>query len=56
MANVLLSKDYPHGVVVPVGDDLGTGEVRWLRWNTAEWEAGSSGSVDVVPGRENASV
>ncbi len=56
VANVLLSKDYPHGVVVPVGDDLGTGEVRWLRWNTGEWEAGSSGSVDVVPGRENASV
>jgi beta-lactamase class A len=43
--------------------------VSWCRWattsgrdrcaggsNTGEWEAGSSGSVDVVPGRENASV
>ncbi|MEQ4208385.1 serine hydrolase [Actinopolymorpha sp. B17G11] len=54
VANVLLSKDYPHGVVVPVDEDLGTTQVRWRRWNTEEWDAGSAGSEDVVPGREHA--
>ena len=53
-ANVLLSKDYPEGVVVPVDDNLGTSQVRWRRWDTNAWEAGSAGSEDVVGGRERA--
>ncbi|MET9019934.1 serine hydrolase [Actinopolymorpha sp. NPDC004070] len=56
VADVVLSKDYPRGSVVPVDDHLETSEMRWRRWNTEEWEAGSPGSVDVVPGRENASM
>ncbi len=56
VANVVVSKDYPNGVVVPVGDDLGTRDIRWRRWNTEEWYAGSPGSQDVLPGREDASL
>jgi Beta-lactamase enzyme family len=56
VANVVLSKDYPGGVVVPVGADLGTTQVRWRRWDTEQWDAGSRGSEDVVPGREDAAL
>ena len=42
-ANIVLSKDYPNGATVPVDSDLGTTQVRWRRWNTAEWDAGSNG-------------
>jgi Beta-lactamase enzyme family len=32
-ADVLLSRDYPDGVLAPVDRDLGTTAVRFLRWN-----------------------
>ncbi len=54
VANVVLSKDYPDGAVVPVDENLSTTDVRWRRWNTEEWDAGSAGSEDVLPGREQA--
>lgn len=59
-ANVLLSRDYPDGVLAPVGRDLGTSAVRFRAWDidrwdgltpwTAPWPAGS----DLVAGREGA--
>ncbi|GAB3425361.1 serine hydrolase [Flindersiella endophytica] len=52
--DVLMSPKYPNGVVVPLNRNLDTTAVRWRSWNTAEWNAGSTGSVDLVPGRENA--
>lgn len=33
-ANVLLSQDYPNGLVVPVDLDGGAAEVRFRRWDT----------------------
>ncbi|HEY6739751.1 MAG TPA: serine hydrolase, partial [Actinopolymorphaceae bacterium] len=51
-ANVLLSKDYPHGAVVPVDDDLGTTAVRWRRWTGDQWGAGKR--VDITEPPESA--
>lgn len=59
-ANVLLSRDYPSGALVPIDGDLGTRKVRYHAWDIdrwngdtawdAPWPAGS----DLVPGREGA--
>src|SRR5690606_13599033 len=53
-ANVLFSPRYPRGVAVPLDKDAATDAVRWRRWNTEEWDAGSTGSVDLVPGLADA--
>ena len=45
-AGVLLSRDYPGGVAVPVGDDLGTEAVRWRRWNPDRWNGGTFSDTD----------
>jgi len=46
VADVLLSRDYPDGVGVPVGDDLGTDDVRWRRWNPDRWNGGTFSEKD----------
>lgn len=52
---VLMSPQYPHGVVVPVDRNLRTTAVRWRRWDDSGWYANHGlGTIDVVPGRENA--
>jgi hypothetical protein len=54
-ANVLQSPQYPNGKIVPLDDDLATDQVRWRKWDDAEWDNnGGQGTVDAVPGRENA--
>jgi hypothetical protein len=45
-ADVLLSRDYPNGVGVPIGDDLGTDDVRWRRWNPDRWNGGTFSEKD----------
>jgi Beta-lactamase enzyme family len=52
---VLMSPQYPHGVVVPVDADLHTTGVRWRQWDDAGWYTNhAQGTIDVVPGREDA--
>jgi len=59
-ANVLLSRDYPKGVGVPI--DLrtwGTTAVRYTRWDLERWDGEKDWSdatveEDLVPGREKA--
>src|SRR5581483_3236379 len=46
VADVLFSRDYPHGAGVPVGDDLGTDDVRWRRWNPDRWNGGTFSETD----------
>lgn len=46
VANVLLSRDYPRGTGVPVGDDLGTTAVRWRRWDPDRWNGGTFSGED----------
>jgi len=46
IANVLLSRDYPEGVGVPIGDDFGTDAVRWRRWNPDRWNGGTFSETD----------
>ena len=46
VAGVLLSRDYPRGVGVPIGDDLGTRAVRWRRWNPDRWNGGTFSDTD----------
>ncbi len=50
-ADVLLDKDHPRGVAVPVDAELGVSAVRWRRWDSDRWSAGRRGVVDVAPGR-----
>ena len=45
-ANVLLSRDYPRGIGVPLDDDLGTSAVRWRRWNPDRWNGGTFSEED----------
>lgn len=39
-ANVLLSRDYPGGLVVPATLDRGADSVRFRRWDIARWNGG----------------
>jgi hypothetical protein len=45
-ADVLFSRDYPDGVAVPIGDDLGTDDVRWRRWDPDRWNGGTFSDKD----------
>ncbi|MFD9700753.1 serine hydrolase [Lentzea sp. NPDC059081] len=58
VANVLLSPQYPNGVVVPVQrGSLATDQVRYRWWDDDEWDAnGGKGTRDVLAGRENAPI
>ncbi|MCW2611741.1 MAG: hypothetical protein JWM15_2987 [Cryptosporangiaceae bacterium] len=56
-ADVLLSPQYPDGKVVPLDKNLSTDQVRWRRWDDAEWDDNHGrGTVDAVPGRANAPI
>jgi hypothetical protein len=61
--NVLMSRDYPRGVVVPLGRDYETTAVRYRKWDLARWDENGvrwtdpwPASEDIVPGRENAPI
>jgi hypothetical protein len=43
-ANVLLSRDYPKGLVVPIDRDLGTSAVRFRRWDIDRYNGGTFAS------------
>jgi beta-lactamase family protein len=45
-ADVLFSRDYPDGVGVEIGDDLGTDAVRWRRWSPDRWNGGTFSETD----------
>lgn len=54
---VLMSPQYPHGIVVPVNGDLHTDAVRWRQWDDAGWYTNhAQGTIDIVPGRESAPI
>lgn len=54
---VLMSPQYPHGIVVPVDQNLATDQVRWTQWDDLGWYTNHGvGTVDVVPGRQDAPV
>ena len=40
VANVLLSRDYPNGLKVPLNSSYGTDSVRWLKWDIDRWNGG----------------
>lgn len=43
-ANVLLSRDHPAGLMVPIDRDFGTTAVRFRRWDIERWDGGTFGS------------
>jgi beta-lactamase class A len=43
-ANVLQSRDYPAGVVVPIDENLGASAVRFRRWDIDRWNGGTFAS------------
>src|SRR5947207_6360671 len=52
---VLMSPQYPHGVVVPVDGNHHTTAVRWRQWEDDGWYTNrGQGTIDVVPGRDTA--
>ncbi|MFC4011188.1 serine hydrolase [Nonomuraea purpurea] len=54
---VLMSPQNPQGVVVPVDQNFRTDKVRYRQWDDAGWYTGKGqGSIDIVPGRENAPI
>ncbi|WP_345364411.1 serine hydrolase [Actinoallomurus liliacearum] len=54
---VLMSPQYKNGVVVPVDRNLRTTAVRYRLWDDTQWDAnGGQGTIDTVPGRENAPI
>ncbi len=54
-ANILVSRDYPDGVVAPIDRHLSSSSVRWLRWEQGRFDGSGYGSgSDIVPGREDA--
>ncbi|MBZ4421521.1 class A beta-lactamase-related serine hydrolase [Myxococcus sp. RHST-1-4] len=59
-ANVLLSRDYPKGVAVPIDmTTWGTTAVRYTRWDLERWDgakdwSGATAEEDIVPGRQKA--
>jgi beta-lactamase class A len=54
-ATVLMSPQYPHGVVVPVDRNFHTTAVRYRQWDDTGWYTNhAQGTIDVVPGRESA--
>jgi len=40
-ANVLLSRDYSHGLIVPVNLNTGASAVRFRRWDIERWNGGT---------------
>lgn len=54
---VVMSPQHPNGVVVPADRNFHTDQVRWRQWDDAGWYANKGqGTIDVVPGRENAPI
>ena len=59
-ANVLLSRDYPKGVAVPIDPRTwGTTAVRYTRWDLERWDGAkgwddATAEEDIVPGRQKA--
>jgi hypothetical protein len=45
-ANVLLSRDYPNGQLVPIDQNYGTSSVRWRRWDIARSDGGTFSSAN----------
>ena len=41
VADVLLSRDYPNGLKVPINSNYGTDAVRWLKWDIDRWNGGT---------------
>ncbi|MBM3823872.1 MAG: serine hydrolase [Verrucomicrobia bacterium] len=48
-ANVLLSRDYPEGLIVPVSLDQGAAAVRFRRWDIARWNGGDFKPGESLP-------
>ena len=59
-ADVLLSRDYPNGALVPINRNLGTTSVRYKAWDIDRWDGVTAWNApfgpgtDIVPGRESA--
>ena len=54
---VLMSPKYKDGVKVPVDKNFHTSAVRYRLWDNTEWYGhNGQGTVDTVPGRENAPI
>lgn len=45
-ADVLLSRDYPRGLIVPLDPDTGASSVRFIRWDIARSDGGTYSHAD----------
>ncbi len=53
-ANVLLSRDYPRGQIVPIDQNWGTTAVRFTRWRQSSFDGSQGRDTDIVGGRSRA--
>src|SRR2546423_6134751 len=53
-ANVLLSRDYPRGQIVPIDGNWGTTAVRFTRWRQSRFDGSQGRGTDIVGGRARA--
>lgn len=54
-ANILVSRDYPNGVVAPIDSNLSSSSVKWQKWDYNAFETDSYGSsAPILPGRDDA--
>src|SRR5690349_20061296 len=53
-ANVLLSRDYPSGQIVPIDRNWGTTAVRFTRWRQSRFDGSQGRGTDIVGGRARA--
>src|SRR5436305_7575110 len=53
-ADVLLSRDYPRGQIVPLDANWGTTAVRFTRWRQSSFDGSQGRGTDIVGGRSSA--
>src|SRR5713226_5700236 len=53
-ANVLLSRDYPRGQIVPIDGNWDTAAVRFTRWRQSRFDGSQGRGTDIVDGRAGA--
>ncbi len=53
-ANVLLSRDYPRGQIVPIDGNWDTAAVRFTRWRQSRFDGSQGRGTDIVGGRAGA--
>ncbi|GAA2529912.1 Ig-like domain-containing protein [Rarobacter incanus] len=54
-ANIIVSRDYPNGVVAPIDSTMSSSSVNWIKWDQSKFDGTNYGTgTSIVEGREDA--